>query len=1135
MHLTVVNPAYCGAKLFPTSCRENLTQKLFRVMRSNLKVRSHRTSKQFLLAMKITAIFLFVASLHLSAKTLGQQVTLSVKDASLKTVFLELNRQTGFNFLYSDEALSKAAPVTLKVQNELLEKVLALCFKDQPLSYTIENNSIVVNPKASPGINPSYPPTGVNTPNAPPPIDVRGRVVNESGESVAGATVTVKGTRNTTATNENGDFVLTNVDEKATILITGVNIHSLEIKVSGKTDLSTITVKNQVTPLEEIITKGYYNTSKRLNTGSVVKINGSQISNQPISNPILGLKGLVPGLLITQNNGLPGSRFNILIRGKNSIQNGNGPLFVVDGVPFLSNNDALTQLNGMLANSPFNTLDPNNIESIEILKDADATAIYGSRGANGVILITTKKSKDAKNSLSLNISKGWGKVTRTMDLMNTQQYLEMRKEAFLNDGMTPDIYNAPDLVSWDQSRYTDWKKLFIGGTAQTYNAQLRYTGGNEFTKFSVGTGYYNETTVFPGESGDKKATADINIQHKSNDNKLNLNFISSYSSDKSILPGQDLTTYTNLPPNSYPLIDKNGMLVWQEAGYSVGNPLAFLKQKNDIGTDRLTANGIISFHPNNSFEIKTSFGYNTVGVNQKTLSPMTSLDPAYAPTGSSVFGDNNIKTWIIEPQVSYKFNLNSNFRIETLIGSTFQRTQSERKLIIGNGYLNDELLGSIAAAPSISVSNSNAQYNYAAVFGRVGMDYKNKYLLNITGRRDGSSRFGPDKQFADFGAVGGAWIFSKEPIVQKAIPFLSFGKFRGSYGLTGNDQIGNYQYFDTYTGTTFPYDGQPGLTPSRLFNPNYSWEINKKTELAVELGFLQDKLSINVNYYKNKSDNQIIRYSLPTQTGFSNVLLNFPGVVQNKGYEISVNAEIIKNRDFNWNTTFNISHNENKLVSFPGLANSSYSSSYVIGKPLNAFLGLHFLGIDTQTGVYKFDDSNKDGTIDNSDYNYLGTTDPKFFGGLSNSFTYKSFQLNILMEFRKQIGHNPIYSSAAFGTIQNQSIYALNRWQKPGDITPYERFTQDFRNPAYYPATYNMVSSDAALTDASFIRFKNIAFSYNVPSTWLTKWRIVKWELFCRAQNLITVTKYKGNDPENQSISSLPPLRIFTLGTQITF
>ncbi|MGF2414711.1 MAG: TonB-dependent receptor plug domain-containing protein, partial [Ferruginibacter sp.] len=488
--------------------------------------------------MKLLILLTVVACLQVSATGYGQTVTLSVKDIPLEKVFKEVKRQTGFSFIYTRDQLKSTLPVTCNLVKAELKEVLSICFSNQPLSFIIEGNYVVVQTKNATLQRPSKPDSL---------IDIRGRVVNENGEPLAGSTVIAKKSNRGVSTNNQGDFFLQGVYDDDVLNISRVGFYKEEVAIE-KQRFFLITLRLAVNSLEETVVKGYYSTSKKLNTGNVVKINGTQITNQPVSNPILALEGLVPGLLITQKNGLPGSRFTALIRGQNSIQNGNSPLFVIDGVPFLSDNDALTQLNGILANSPFNSLDPNDIESIEILKDADATAIYGSRGSNGVILITTKKNKEARNSLSVNIARGWGKVARSMDFMNTQQYLEMRKEAFVNDGITPANNTAPDLLSWDQNRYTDWKKEFIGGTAQTYNTQLRYSGGSQFTKFSIGTGYYKETTVFPGDFGNKKTTADININHKSSNNKLNLNFITSYSNENSQLPAQDLTTYINLPP-----------------------------------------------------------------------------------------------------------------------------------------------------------------------------------------------------------------------------------------------------------------------------------------------------------------------------------------------------------------------------------------------------------------------------------------------------------------------------------------------------------------------------------------------------------------------------------------------------------
>ena len=401
--------------------------------------------------MKLLILLVVFACVQVSATVYGQTVTLSVKNIPLEKVFKEIKRQTGFSFIYTRDQLEGSLPVNCNVVKAALKEVLSICFSNQPVLFVIEGNYVVVQTK-----HPILQPVSL----LDSLIDIRGHVVNKNGEPLIGATIITKNSNRGVSTNDKGDFFIKGVNENDMLTISSVGYYAEETAIDKKR-FFLVTLRLAANSLEEMVVKGYYSTSRKLNTGNVVKINGTQITNQPISNPMLGLEGLVPGLLITQSNGLPGSRFTALIRGQNSIQNGNSPLFVIDGVPFLSDNDALTQLSSMLANSPFNSIDPNNIESIEILKDADATAIYGSRGASGVILITTKKNTTGRNSLSLNISRGWGKVARSMEFMNTQQYLEMRKEAFFNDSIIPENYNAPDLISWDQNRYTDWKKNLL--------------------------------------------------------------------------------------------------------------------------------------------------------------------------------------------------------------------------------------------------------------------------------------------------------------------------------------------------------------------------------------------------------------------------------------------------------------------------------------------------------------------------------------------------------------------------------------------------------------------------------------------------------------------------------------------------
>jgi len=1079
-----------------------------------------------------TIILLTVITCFLSAtQCFSQTITLSLKQVSLEKTFKEIRKQTGYTFVYTREQINKSNPVNINIKDASIDQALDICFNNQPLTFIIDSKHIIVKDK----------PQNTNSLSSANGVDITGKVVNEQNEPVVGATVAVEGTAMAIATDSKGEFGFSNLKVNDVLHVTNIGYQSIGVPIQGRAYV-VIVLHTSVTILDETIIKGYYTTSKRLNTGSVSKVTSEEISNQPVSNPLAALEGRVPGLFVTQANGLPGSNFTLLIRGQNSIQNGNSPLYIIDGVPFLNDAERLTQRDGINANSPFNSINPNNIESIEILKDADATAIYGSRGANGVILITTKKGKAGKTTVDINYYSGWGKVTRTMNYMNTQQYLQMRHEAFINDGVIPDASNAPDLLLWDTTRYTDWKKLLIGGTANSTNLNVRLSGGNTFTKFSLGANYYKETTVFPGDFADNRGDVNLTLSQSSEDNKFNATISTSYSYDKSNLMRQDFTAFINNPPNMYRPYDSLGNLVWSEGGYGAGNPLSILLQKYTGITDRLTANAVLSYNLFPFLMIKTSLGYNYIDFDETSIFPIKAQDPEYNPNGSASFGNNYSRTWIIEPQIEFNHKLGEKGIFSFLLGTTWQENQGKSNIVDATGYTNDDLLYSISGAANITSANSYNQYNYEAVFGRINYDWDNKYLINLTGRRDGSSRFGPDKQFANFGAIGLGWIFSDEKIIQKVLPFLNFGKLRGSYGITGNDQIGNYQYLDTWSNTQYPYQGQPGLLPSRLFNPDYSWEENRKLEVATELGFINNRILITLNWYLNKSANQIIRYSLPSQAGGNPaidgtfILRNFPGVVQNTGWEMDLNTTNIKGKNFSWNTSFNLTIPRNELLKFPGLSSSSYAYNYIIGKPLNIIYQYHYLGVDPETGIYKFEDVNHDNQLDQNDYVYGGTTDPKFYGGFENSLQFKGWQLDFLFAFIKQKGIDPIFSSySANGSLINAPTEVLNHWVKPGDIKPYEQYTEDFSNPAYYPATFNVATSDAILTDASFIRLKNLSVSYSLRATSLKKLRMEKCRFYFQGQNLLTFTKFKGADPESQNPTSLPPLKMFTAGIQITF
>lgn len=1083
-------------------------------------------TRQNFLAMKMLTLILFIACLAASAKGLAQNITISLKNAPLEKVFKEIERQSHYRFVYTREQLANGFPITIDIKNSSVESVLFICFKDQPVAYKIESKYILVTNRIVAKVIAS-----VNVEL----INITGKVVNEKNEPLVGITITIRGSRKMAVTDSYGEFAIKNVQNNDVLVVSGAEVDNFEININGQTRL-VITIKEKIGTLDETIVKGYYTTSRRLNTGSVGKVTSKEISNQPVSNPLATLQGRIPGLEVIQQNGLPGSGFSVIIRGQNSIQNGISPLYVIDGMPFLNDADVVTQRgSGVQANSPFNSLNPADIESIQILKDADATAIYGSRGANGVILITTKSNKSGKTAFDVNVYSGWGRVTRTINFMNTRQYVEMRKEAYANDGVNPTLPGAKDLLLYDTLKYTDLKAEFIGNTANSLNANIRMSGGNSWTRFTFGGNYYNETTVFPGDHKFERVSANLNVVHRSENNKFDINFNASFGNGRNALQPDDLTQYINLPPDIPDLYDSLGKLTWSKGGISFLNPLAGTLKTYTVITDRLTSNILAGYKIIPSLKLKLNLGANLVRTDEKLLSPIVALDPSNLPTGSAFFGMNQTKGWIIEPQLEYTWQKETSHKLQLMIGTTLQETVTTKTGIAADGYTNDNLINSLSAAQTTVSSNQYTLYHYTSIYGRGEYNYKSKYIVNLTGRRDISSRFGPGKRTALFGAIGSGWIFSEEKFGKRLLPYISYGKLRASYGITGNDLIQDYQYLDTYTATRYPYQGQTALFPSRLFNPDYSWEQIRKVEVALELGFIKDRIMFIGNWYRNRSDNQIIYYSLPGQTGFTNVLTNFPGVVQNKGFELSLNSTNIKNKKFTWSTAFNITFPKNTLVAFPGLASSTYSTQYEIGKPLNLNKGYRYAGVDPQTGIYQFVDFNSDNLINDNDIVYNGTNQAKSYGGLANNLQCKNWELEIFTEFRKQNGNNPFFTGAGLpGTASNQAIALIDRWQKPGDIATYQKFSQRLSSAAG-SAYLKMLNSSAAITDASYIRLKNIALSWKMPSKLIQKLHLQRCRFYVQGQNLFVITNYKGADPESQSILRLPPLKMVVMGIQLNF
>jgi len=1068
---------------------------------------------------RLTTVILIATLMQVSAASLAQRVTIDQKKITLGKVFREIHRQTGYDFLYAKGLLDQKKLVDIKAENEPLEEVLAKALAGQSLSYAIEDKMIVIKEQSFIDRVLDY----------FDKIDVRGKIVDENGNPVAGATIKVKGTAIFASSSAEGTFILKNVSEDALLEITYVGFQSKVLKAAK--DLGNIILLVEVGKLSEVtVNAGYYTVKDSERTGSIARITSKDIEGQPVTNVLATMQGRMAGVNITQTTGVPGGGFEIQIRGRNSIRtDANAPLYVIDGVPYASDPVGYVQTSTVFPTvaGPLNSISPNAIESIEVLKDADATAIYGSRGANGVVLITTKKGKEGKTAVNFNASAGAGTVSRFMELMDTEQYLQVRRQAFKNDGIT--VYPAADYDlngTWDQSRYTDWQKELIGGTAGITDLQGNITGGSQYTQFLVSANYNAQSTVFPGDFLYQKGGANMNLSHQSRNGDFRLLFSAGYTMQDNDQPAFDLTpTASTLAPNAPALYDGSGNFNWENGTFA--NPMAGLLRENRSKTKDLIANTVLSYQIVPKLVLKSSFGYTDLQHFETRTNPSTMYNPSLGITSanSTLYLNNTRRnSWIIEPQVNWEQEL-AGGKLGILLGGTFQQRMNSRLYQSGSNFTSNSLIYDLASATTKNVQMSDEIiYKYQAFFGRVNYNWKDRYIINLTGRRDGSSRFGPGNRFSNFGALGAAWLFSNERFFTGS-SWLSFGKLRGSFGITGNDQIGDYQFLDTYSSSGVNYQ-VIGLQPSRLFNPNFGWESNKKLEGALELGFLKDRLFVTGAWYQNRSSNQLVGIPLPGTTGFTQLQANLDATVQNTGLEFTLHTVNFKGKVFNWASNLNFSRSRNKLLEFPGLAGSSYRNTYRIGEPLAILLLYKFLGLDPASGIYRFQDQNNDGKLTSpDDRQTVIDLNPKFFGGFQNQLGYKNWQIDFLFQFIKQRAKG---SAGGAGLMNNTQERFIASWQKPGDLGPYQLSSAGY-NAAAMTALDLYSNSDGVVADASYVRLKTVALNYRVP----LKTQKISCVVTANGQNLWTLSSY-GRDPEGTG-GYLPPLKVFTAGVQLTF
>lgn len=1123
---------------------------------------SNRHISKIWLIMRLSTLLLLATFLQVSASGLAQKVNLDHKKVPLEKLFRDIHHQTGFDFLYDKEILDTKHPVTVKVIDASVETALTKCLAGQELTFTIRDRTVFIRANKNSVSTPSQ---GVIV-----EVDVKGWVLDETGRPLSGASVKVVGSSRNVVSDDQGFFRISGIAEKATLEISFIGYLTQTVDAMPGLTIRMVPTTRELS--EVTVNKGYYTESQKLSTGNTVTISAREIEKQPVNNPLLALQGRVPGLQITQNTGVANGSLNILLRGRSSLNSevANNPLYVIDGVPFqslllgdvLGNNGG----NGLNASSPqgnpLNYINPSDIASIDILKDADATAIYGSRGGNGVILITTKKGRQGSMGLDVNASQGFQQAPEPLKLLNTQQYLEMRREAFTNDGVAvPNIVTSPADANydvngiWSQTKDTDWQKDLIGNFAAYTNLNLSLSGGSELMQYGLRGTYNRQGNLYPGEFEDKRGGLNFNITAYSRNKKLKIDFSGNFLRDFNQNAQTDIAAYTLRAPNAPESFNNDGTLNWGSLNTdNTNNPYAYTLRSYDNKTDNLVMSLRPTYNIFKGLVLSANLGFTKLNSNIEIKQPNASYSPVYlalASVPNLVITQNEQKTWIAEPQLSYETALQK-VKLSALIGGSFQKSDNQGQYFAGYNFVSDAVIGSMANAGTITGADAGSYlYNYNAIYGRLNVNLDDRYIINLTGRRDGSSKFGPGRQFGNFFSAAGAWIFSSEELVKNNIPFLTLGKLRASYGTSGNDGINNYAYYDLYARRTNTYQSATGFAPSRLANPNVAWEKNNKLELAADAGILKDRILVSAAYYQNRSSNQLLSYRIPAHTGFTSIPnYNFPATVENSGWEFILNTENVQGKVFHWNSSFNISINRNRLLEFENLATSSYAGSLEIGQPVSGRVQAWiYTGIDSETGLYTV--LKRDGTVGSDAGNsvYSGhptyqttwvNTTPKYFGGLNNTMRYKNLSLDVLLQFVKQTGRisssqfapgyfsNEIYSPSFVSS--NVSVEFLDRWQSIGDQAKYQRYTQSIAGTQAY-ASWSQ--STAVFTDASFIRAKNISLSYQLPARLNEKLKLKRSSINLTGQNLFTITPYKGRDPETQAFGVLPPLKVFVVGLQV--
>lgn len=981
---------------------------------------------------------------------------------------------------------------------------------------------------------------------------VTGKVTaKEDGLPLPGVSVKVTGTKLGTQTDVNGNYTLNVPAGSKNLEFSFVGYLNKTISLGNKSVINA-SLEVDSKQLSEVVVVGYGEQSKALLTGSQASVSAKEIKDAPILSTEQALQGRAAGVQVTQSSGTPGGGISVRIRGLSSISGSNQPLYVVDGIPI--NTGSYTQLaaGGQLTNS-LSDINPNDIESIEVLKDAAAAAIYGSRASNGVVLITTKRGKTEKTQVDFNSYYGTQSVRKKIPTLTGPEYITFLNEALANRygsldasalGLDPNPANATTTV-WQN-------EIFRNAPQQNYDLSLR--GGSDKTKFYVSGNYFNQDGIVIG-SNYKRYSGKINLDNQVSD-KFKVGVSTYFSNSKANRTNNDNNIYgvvsaAVLLAPTIPVYNADGTY-GKDPLSSIDNPVASALAPTFYAiNNRLLANtfGEYSFTPNLKF--KTTFGIDYVFTKDRRFYP-TTTNVGAASSGSGEEGQNQAINYLNENILTFSKTFGEH-SLTILGGMTFQKSNYESLYASATGFPGNDVRRLSAGAVKTDASSSGSSYGLVSYLSRLNYSFKNKYILAASIRVDGSSRFGAKNRYGTFPSASAAWRVDQENFL-KNVKSISNLKIRASYGETGNQEIGNFSSLNLVnTGANYLQVG--GLFPGQLGNPALTWENAKTLDAGFDLGLFKDRINFTADYYDKKTDRLLQNRPLVGSSGFTSIQKNL-GSMDNKGLELALNGDIVRNKDLTWNLGFNIAFVKNKITSLEGAPFASGFASWVEqGQSIGAFRGYKVVGIfqsaaevaaaPTQSGAkpgdIQFADLNGDGKITSADQEIIGQGLPKYYGGITTSLNYKGFDLTAFAQF---VGGNSIYNNTrafaeGMNSIFGQYASTLNRWTPTNTNTTLPRAVWGDPNN-------NRRTSTRFLEDGSYLRMKNLTLGYTFDKSLVSKLKIRSLRIYASSQNLFTITKYSGFDPEVSTFSdtntapgtdflTFPQGKTYTFGINVGF